>query len=111
MPTIVINGVTISAGRSISIKSGRVTIDGEDVTPDGKEINISIEGNIDRLEADACEKISVKGNINSVGTVSGDVDVEGDVRGSVSTMSGDVDCGGGIGGSVSTMSGNVKHRK
>ncbi len=108
--TIVINGVTISGGRNITVRNGKVIVDGKDVTPDAKEINISVTGKVDRLEADACSKISVTGDVGSVETMSGNVDVGGNITGSVETMSGDVDCGGSIGGSVSTMSGDVKHR-
>lgn len=107
--TIVVNGVSIT-GRNVTIRNGKVTVDGKDITPDAKEINISVNGNIDRLEADACQKISVTGDVGGVKTVSGDVDVSGDIKGSVQTISGDVDCGGPIGGSVSTVSGDVKHR-
>lgn len=108
--TIVINGVTITGGRNITIRNGKVIVDGKDVTPNAKEINISVNGSIDRLEADACQKISITGDVGNVKTQSGDVDVNGDIKGSVQTMSGDVDCGGPIGGSVSTMSGDIKHR-
>lgn len=94
----------------MSISGGRVIVDGKDVTPDAKEITISIEGNVDKLEVDACSKISVTGDVGHVKTLSGDVDVSGNVSGSVQTMSGDVDCGGSISGSVSTMSGDIKHR-
>jgi hypothetical protein len=111
MNKVTINGVTITGGKSISISNGRVIINGKDVTPDAKEINISVEGNVERLEADVCEKISVTGNAGKISTMSGDVDVQGSVEGSVQTMSGNVDCSGNVGGNVSTMSGDVKHRK
>ncbi len=111
MNKVVINGVTIIGGRSIVVRNGRIMVDGKDVTPDAKEINISVAGNVDRLEADACQKITVTGNVGNVATQSGDVDVGGNVNGSVQTMSGDVDCAGSIGGSASTMSGDIKHRQ
>lgn len=110
MNTVVINGVTITGGRQIVIRNGRVIVDGKDVTPtDVKEISISVHGNVDRLEADVCQKISVTGDVGNIATQSGDVEVSGQVKGSVQTMSGDVDCGS-IGGSVSTMSGEIKHK-
>lgn len=111
MNTIRINGVTISAGRNITVAGNRVFVDGKDVTPDANDIKIDVAGNVDRLEVDACTTVTVTGDAGNVATQSGDVDVGGDIRGSVSTMSGDVDCGGSIGGSVSTMSGDVKHRR
>lgn len=96
-------------GRSIVITGNKVIIDGKDVTPDSKSIEIKVEGNINELKVDACEKVSVTGNVEKLSTQSGDVDVSGDV-GSINTMSGDVDCGN-VNGSISTMSGDIKHRK
>lgn len=110
MNTIKINGITISAGRNISITNNRVFVDGKDVTPDAKDIRIEVAGGIERLEADACNTISVTGDVGNIATQSGDVDVTGSVAGSIQTMSGDVDCGGSVAGSISTMSGDVKHR-
>ena len=107
--TIVINGNSY-IGSSISISNGKITINGEDVTPDSKEISISVNGNIDFLQVDACNKVSVVGNVGGVTTKSGDVDISGDVVGGIQTMSGDVDCGN-IGGSISTMSGDIKYKK
>lgn len=109
MGRITVNGVTYT-GRNISMSGNKIIIDGKDVTPDAKEINISVEGDITELRADACNKISVVGSVKNIKTHSGDVEVTGDVDGNIQTMSGDVDCGM-VGGSISTMSGDVKHRK
>jgi RecJ-like exonuclease len=109
MGTITINGATYT-GNSITMKGNKVIIDGKDVTPDSKEINVSIEGNLTKLEVDHVNTLSVKGTVLNISTKSGDVEVEGDVTGSIQTMSGDVNCGA-VGGSISTMSGNVKHKK
>ena len=111
MSSININGVTITSGRNIVVRGGQVTVDGQDVTPDAKVINITVTGNVDRIEADVCQQLSVTGDVGNVSTVSGDVNVEGNINGSVQTVSGDVDCGGSIGGNISTLSGNIKHRK
>jgi len=109
MSTITINGNTYS-GNSIVVTNGKVIINGKDVTPEGKEINITVEGNIDELKVDACNKVSVTGSVKSIITKSGDIEVTGDVDGNIQTMSGDVDCGH-VQGSISTMSGDVKHKK
>ncbi len=109
MCTITING-NIYSGNSIVVTNGKVIINGKDVTPDSKEINISVVGDIEQLKVDACNKVSVEGSVKSISTLSGDVEVSGDVDGSISTMSGDVDCGH-VQGSISTMSGDVKHRR
>jgi hypothetical protein len=105
MSTIRINGVTIS-GNAILVKHGSVFVDGKVVdTGDEKQIRIEEDGSIERLNADACDSITVAGSAGSVSTMSGDVTC-GNVEGSVSTMSGDVRCRS-IGGSVSTMSGDI----
>ena len=56
MGTISINGVNYS-GNNIIISNGKVVINGKDVTPDSKEINIKVEGNIDKLVVDSCIKL------------------------------------------------------
>jgi hypothetical protein len=105
MTTIRINGVTIS-GNAILVKHGSVFVDGKVVeTGDAKQIRIEVDGSIERLNADACDSITVAGSAGSVSTMSGDVTC-GNVEGSISTMSGDVRCRS-IGGSVSTMSGDI----
>lgn len=102
-----INGTTYTSSKSITVIDGKVIIDGNDVTPSGKEINISIEGSVENLEVDACSKVTVNGNVKTLRTTSGDIDVKGNVEGSISTTSGDIDCGGNIGGDVKTVSGDV----
>jgi len=109
MSTFTINGNTYS-GNSIVVTNGKVFINGKDVTPDSKEINISVEGSVEELKVDACNKVSVTGSVKNISTKSGDVDVTGDVDGDIQTMSGDVDCGH-VQGSVSTMSGDIKHKR
>ncbi len=106
MGTVTINGVTYS-GNSITVSGNRVIIDGKSITPDSKEIIIVVRGDIEKLEVDACNKISVVGNVGIIKTVSGDVEVTGSVDGSVQTVSGDVGCGI-VGGSIKTVSGNIK---
>jgi hypothetical protein len=109
MSTIRINNNSY-VGNSVVITNGKIIINGKDVTPDSKEINISVEGNIDELKVDACNKVSITGSVKNIATKSGDVEVTGDVDGSIQTMSGDVYCGH-VQGSISTMSGDVKHRR
>ncbi len=107
---VIINGVRISGGNNITIRNGRVIVDGADVTPSDKQINIAVQGNVTRLEVDCCDRIGIAGSAGAVSTQSGDVEVRGDITGSVNTMSGSVECGGSISGNVSTMSGSVRHR-
>ena len=105
---IVINGIVTTGRRSVIIRNGKITVDGTDVTPDAKEIAIVVEGNIERLEADVCQKITVTGDVGSVTTVNGDVEVGGSVKGAIQTISGDVRCSGSINGSVNTISGDIR---
>ena len=111
MNRVTINGTTIvTSGRSISVVGNKVIIDGKEIDlPDAKQINISVEGSVEKLEVDVCEKISVTGNVGNLASQSGDVEVAGNVSGSIQTMSGDVRCGA-VGGNISTMSGDVKNR-
>lgn len=108
MNSIKINGNNIVGGKNITIKNGRVIVDGNDVTgEDSKVITIEIIGNVEELSVDACTKVTITGSTGPIKTMSGDVKC-GDVNGSVKTMSGDVRCGS-IAGDVSTMSGDIEH--
>lgn len=98
------------SGKNIVITNGKVFIDGMDVTPDSKNIDIKIEGNIDELKVDSCNSIYVLGSVKNINTLSGDVDVVGHVGGNLKTMSGNIKCGD-VEGSISTMSGDITHRK
>ena len=73
-----------------------------------EEINIQVTGNIDTLHIDYCNKLSISGDVNSVKTSSGDVEISGSNSGSVKTSSGEVEIGGNVGGDVETSSGNVR---
>lgn len=107
--TVNVNGRVVS-GDSVTIINGRVYVGNDDVTPeDEKEINIEINGNVEKVDVDACSKLMMYGDAETVSTQSGDIEC-GDVNGPVSTMSGDVKCGN-IAGNVSTMSGDIKQKK
>lgn len=110
MNRIIINGMVITGGRNIRVENNRVIVDGRDVTPEGREISITVEGNVDHLSVDACNQVSIAGDAGEVKVQSGDVKIGGNVTGSVNNMSGDISCGGSIGGNVSTMSGDIRHR-
>lgn len=109
MATVIrINGIEVSFGRKVRIENGRVKVDGEDVTPEGKVIKIEIQGNVDSLMVDSCDTVQVAGDVDSLEVKAGDVTCR-DVSGSVSTMAGDVNCNN-VGGSVRTMSGDINRR-
>lgn len=107
---VVINGVSYVGGKNVRIINGKVIIDGKDMTPDAKNITIQIEGDVSNLSVDICDKLSVTGNVNELSTVSGDVEIGGDVGGSIKTTSGDIKCGN-IAGNVKTVSGDIKNKK
>lgn len=110
MNTIKINGTVYSGNGSLIVSGNKIIVDGKDVTPDAKEIKIDIKGDISMLTVDSCETVTVHGRVGKIKTMSGDVNIEGDVDGDISTMSGDVDCYN-VSGKISTMSGDIKTRK
>lgn len=97
--------VSVHDGHNVSIVNGRVIIDGNDVTPQMKNISISVEGSVDTLTVDACNYVKVSNTVNKLTTTSGDVTC-GDVTGDVQTTSGDIECGD-VNGQVKTTSGDV----
>lgn len=104
MSVVIINGNRF-VGDNITIKNNKVLIDGKDMTPDAKEINITVEGNVEDLDVDYCNTLQVTGNVNTLRSGSGDVTCN-DVHNGVQTGSGDVDCNN-INGYVQTGSGDV----
>jgi DUF4097 and DUF4098 domain-containing protein YvlB len=102
----IINGMVVDG--DLSISNGKVFVNGKQITTDGKTINILVEGNVENLQIDACEKIIVNGDVGQVTTMSGDV-VLNECKGSIKTTSGDVECQGDC-QSINTVSGDVKVR-
>lgn len=108
---ITINGNTIiSGGNNIVVRGNKITIDGKDVTPDAKTINIQITGNVDKVEVDCCDSLTISGDCNTVSSHNGGIDIGGSVKGSVTNHNGNIECQN-VGGSVTTRNGNIKHRK
>lgn len=105
MSSVTINGKTY-IGNNIIVSNGKIMIDEKNVTSDDKVINITVNGNIDSLKVDTCNKLEIIGNVTNVNTVSGDVDINGDVSGSIQTVSGDVKCKN-VSGSINTLSGDI----
>lgn len=105
---VTVNG-KVYTGDNVTIVDGKVMVNGKDVTPNGKTINISVQGNIAQLKCDVCTKIEVTGDAGRLETMSGDVTVSGSVSGGIKTMSGDITCGN-VSGSVETMSGDINKR-
>ena len=113
MNTVVINGKTMRVNGTVSIINGKVLCNGKPIEDldsiEEKVINISINGDVEKIDVDACDRIEVTGKVDYIKTMSGDIEVHGDVTGDVETMSGDIDCGN-VGGNASTMSGDVRRK-
>lgn len=103
--SISINGNSY-AGTNISVKNGKVIVDGEEMEPiEDKTINIIVEGDVQHLETTSGSVECMDAKV--VKTVSGDVQVAGNVRGDVETVSGDVRVRNSVCGNVETVSGDV----
>jgi hypothetical protein len=113
MSVIAINGKTYRHNGKIFIVNGGILVNGkkvenyEELEEDQKHINIEIHGEVEKIDVDVCDTITVNGNVKNIKTMSGDVYVKGDVEGGIKTMSGDVDCGN-VSGDVSSISGDIK---
>lgn len=101
----IINGESFS-GKSISIENGVVKVDGEVKATTGAEdsVRVEINGDCDRVEL-------VAGTVwcrsaGSVSTASGDVTVNGDIKGNAITMSGDITARSVL-GQANSMSGDI----
>lgn len=93
-------------GKSLTINNSCIIIDGNDVTPQLKNISISIEGNIEKIDVDACNYINVSGSVHTITNGSGDINC-GNITGNVKTASGDIECGD-VAGDINVTSGDVK---
>jgi hypothetical protein len=109
MATIMVNG-QIFSGKSVQVRNSKVVIDGKEYvgTDDEKKIEIHVAGDVDEIDVDVCYKIAITGNVGSIQTSSGDVEVSGNVNGDIKTSSGDVEISEGVTGSIQTSSGDVK---
>lgn len=99
---------TIKGNNNIQI-NGRCIRNGNEIIEFGKErhIQVIIEGNCKNLETMSGD-IEVRGNVEGyVKTSSGDVEVGSDIKGNVKTSSGDVEVGGNVSGSCNTNSGDI----
>lgn len=100
MTTIIRNGrKTIIGGGNITIGNGRVLVNGKPLSeidaidPDEKEINITIEGNVERLDVTYCNNIKISGYAKRVKANQGDIEIGGDVLGDVHANMGSISCG------------------
>jgi len=104
MATIIVNG------KSYIGDSVKVIVSGTVIIPEGKEINIEVNGDIKELIVDVCDKCTINGNVVNATTSTGELNINGDVTGDVKTDVGAVKCGN-VGGKVKTEMGNIKYIK
>lgn len=104
---ISINGDLV-AGKNISVVNGKLFIDGKEIDKDIlKELNITIIGDVEKLDVTYCNSLKINGNCFKVETVMGDVSIEGSVE-NVQSTSGDIVVSGNIKGNAKTTSGDIK---
>ena len=91
---------TSTALCSVALETdGKTYVDGKPIeelnciNPDDKQINITIEGDVERLEVDYCHTINITGDAKRVKTNSGDIEIGGNVEGDVHTNMGSITCG------------------
>lgn len=92
--------------QSISMINNKVYINGKLQETEEKSISITIEGNVESVDVDCCNRVVIKGDCGKVSTTSGDIDAH-NVLGDVKTVSGDVSVKQGISGNVRTVSGDI----
>ena len=83
-------------GNSISVINNKIFVDGKEIEiEEEREINIIVEGNLDKLEVDCCNSIKVnrvtkdvKGNVNNI---NGNIIAKA-INGNCKTTNGDILC-------------------
>lgn len=110
MAQITINGMEF-IGSSLSANKCKVFIDGKEIsTGEDKSINITVNGNINHLEVNHCNKIIVDGTVNNINTISGNVEIAtGEVKGNIKSVSGNVTCQT-VKGRIETISGSISYK-
>lgn len=106
---IIINGKKYN-GNNLTIKGDQVYIDGKlaEDYEDGKNIYITVDGNVDNLEVDNCNDLKITGDAGYVTSKNGNIDIGGNVAGDVINKNGNIKCGN-VGGDVENKNGNVRH--
>lgn len=80
--------------KSMTISGGKIIIDGKvaNIPTDYPNITINIQGDIERLEVQQCDKINISGNAKRVKTNCGSIDVQGNIEGDAHTNCGSISC-------------------
>lgn len=104
-----INGMSFS-GQNISIKNNQIYIDGKRIDEqfeEQKTFNITVDSPVSKLEVDNAESIEIKGDVGTVKSTNGNVNISGTVSGDVKTVNGNVKAAS-IEGDVRTVNGNIR---
>ena len=106
---VTINGKTYK-GNNVSVINNEVFIDGKraDQTEDTKVINITIDGKVETLDVDYCDKLEITGDCGNVSSKNGNIQVKGNVSGDVTNKNGNIVCRD-VGGDAETKNGDVIH--
>lgn len=80
--------------KSMTISGSKIIIDGKvvNIPTDYPSITINIQGDIERLEVEQCDKINISGNARRVKTNCGSIDVKGNIEGDAHTNCGSISC-------------------
>lgn len=105
-------GISVSSSNRtsnclLSVIGNNIILDNEVIGKiEDKVINITIEGNVEELNIDACNTLTVKGSVQSLQLTNGDIIVENSVMGDVKNTNGDI-IAKEIKGNVKTTNGDI----
>ncbi|WXZ70521.1 hypothetical protein HUW78_07550 [Fusobacterium animalis] len=78
-------------GNSISVINNKIFVDGKEIEiEEEREINIIVEGNLDKLEVDCCNSIKINGVTKDVEVTNGNMTISGDVKGNINNVNGNI---------------------
>lgn len=69
-------------------------------------VNLVLEGDVDHIISDSSD-VTVNGNVHTIDSKNGNVNVKGTVKGNVESKNGNVTIAGDISGDVTSKNGNV----
>lgn len=97
--------------KNMTINNGKIIVDGMPIEKWNNRneilvVNITINGDIESLEADSCDTISINGNANNVISKNGDVSVSGNIEGNAESKNGNITANT-IQGNAETKNGNI----
>jgi len=106
----IING-KVYKGDNIFVSGSKVFVDWKkvDISEDEKNIVINVTADIESLQVDVCDSISIKGNCGSVSSKNWSVNINGDVAGDVTNKNWYITCVD-VGWNVDNKNWDIRHR-